>query len=119
MEQLEEEPVEAAVDVPVDVAQVVALGIVAVVGEFRPRAAALGAFLALGASGEQPPNHQLEMVELGDQRRVQQRALPHAVAAAVFRSGVTWARISSMTFSILIPSASPSKLSRRRWRRAG
>jgi hypothetical protein len=74
VEELEEQAVEPAVDVPVDVAQVVALGVVAVVGELRPGAAPLGPLLALGAAGEEPPHDQLEVVELRDQRRVQQRS---------------------------------------------
>src|SRR5882672_26838 len=118
VEELEEEAVESAVDVPVDVAQVVALRIVAVVGEFRARAAPFRPLLALGAPGKKPAHDQLEMVELRDQRSVEERAFLHAVATAAFRSGVTCPRISSMTFSILIPSASPSKLSRMRWRSA-
>ena len=80
MEQLQKQAVEPAEDVPVDVAEVVALDVVAIVGELGARAPATGTLLALRAADEEPPHHQLEVLKLRDQSGVEERlAFLHVV----------------------------------------
>ncbi len=73
-EQLQEELVEPAVDVPVDVPQVVADGVIAMLGELDRRAAALALALALHPADEDLAADQLELLELVQELRVEQRA---------------------------------------------
>ena len=73
-EQLEEQAVEAGVDVPVDEAEVVADDVVAVVGELDALPAPLAPPLALHLAGQHLARHDVELVEPGHERRVEQHA---------------------------------------------
>ena len=73
-EQLQEELVEPAVDVPVDVPQVVADGVVAMLGELDRRPPPLALPLALHPADEDLAADQLELLELVQELRVEQRA---------------------------------------------
>ena len=73
-EQLQEQLVEPAVDVPVDVPQVVAERVVAMLGELDRRAPALALSLAFHPADEDPAADQLELLELVQELRVEQRA---------------------------------------------
>ena len=70
-EELDEEPLETGVDVPVELAQVVAQGIVAVVGELD-RDAALGAAAdPLETTADRALRHQQEALELAQKALVE------------------------------------------------
>ena len=71
--QLQEELVEPAVDVPVDVPQVVAERVVAMLGELDRRTPALALALAFHPADEDPAADQLELLELVQELRVEQR----------------------------------------------
>src|SRR5690606_37907706 len=134
--QAHEQAPEALVDVPVDVAEVVAGGVVAVVGELDAAALLLRAPLGPHAAGEHPPADDRQGLELALEIVAKQlgslraraerlrRAAPaehveHThVAAQALPSGIS-DRICRITSSLRTPSASPSKLKRMRWRRAG
>jgi hypothetical protein len=70
--EFEEELFEAAVDVPVDEAEVVAVDIGAMVGEFDGLAAALRASLALHLALEYLPREDVDRVQPGHELRVKQ-----------------------------------------------
>ena len=72
-EELQEQLVEPAVDVPVDVPQVVADGVVAMLGELDRRAPPLALPLALHPADEDLAADQLELFELVQELRVEQR----------------------------------------------
>ncbi len=128
-EQLQEQLVQPAVDVPVHEAQVVADHVRPVVGELHALPAALGPPLALELALEDLPAEDVQGVQAGDEVAVQQlgdaagRRCPgrgsHFTSMTSSRvRGVFW-RISATTSSLRTPSAWPSKFSRMRWRSEG
>ena len=85
-EELEEELVEPAVDVPVDVPEVVADGVVAMLGELDRRPPPLALALALHPADEDLAADELELLELVQELRVEQRrARRHRHAERVTR----------------------------------
>src|SRR5262249_21715234 len=68
-EELEVEAVEAAVDVPVDVAEVVTRTVRAIVGELHAHALVRAFALAPGSSAEGPPREEGQALELGQELR--------------------------------------------------
>ncbi len=72
-EELDEEPFEAGVGIPVELAQVVARGVVPVVGELDALPAADAAALALHAAGGQPPRGELDLLEAAQEGLVEER----------------------------------------------
>ena len=73
LEELDEKAVEAAVDVPVDGAEVVAGGVVAVVGEFEAGAGLAGAALGAVRAAEKFFREEVELFELGEKGGVEKR----------------------------------------------
>ncbi len=71
-EEAEEETVETGVEVPVEEAKVVADDVVLVVGELDALAFLLAAPLALHAAQEDLARHQLQLLQPGEELRVQQ-----------------------------------------------
>src|SRR5262249_2211779 len=119
LEQPQQQLVEAAVEVPVDVAHVVAERVVAVVGELDAGAGLARAPLGADAPGEQLLRHQVEVLELL-QELVAEEAVPVRESSfGHYLVSGTLSRISATTASVATPSASPSKLRIRRWRSAG
>ena len=72
-EDLEEESVQAAVDVPIDVAEVVAGLVAAVIGEFQPHAAPQGGAVVLALAPEQLAGQQVQGFQLAHEVGVEQR----------------------------------------------
>ena len=64
LEEAQEQSVEALVDVPIEIADVVARLVIAVIGELDAAAALLGAPFGAHAPTENPPAHDGEVVEL-------------------------------------------------------
>ena len=146
-EQLDEQLLEAGVDVPVELAEVVAERVVAVVGELHRLAALHAPSAALEAAADRRSHQQQQALELAQERLVEDRRVdlrrqedraaspaPTAVGgeapasrpgrsvmvAATRRSGRRRRRGSTRTAaSVVMPSASPSKLRMIRWRSAG
>ena len=160
-EQLDEEPLESGVDVPVELAQVVAERVFAVIGELDRLATLDAPAAALEPAADRRAHDQQQPLELAQERlvedgrvdlarqerarcpplpakhrrapshrppqrpvrgglRVEARALGHRGRAAYSTVGTaTASRIARTADSLVMPSASPSKLRMMRWRRAG
>ena len=142
-EELDEEALEPGVDVPVELAQVVAEGVVAVVGELHGLAPLDAPPAALQAAPHRRPDEQQQALELAQERLVEhgrvelggqedlrapgaRRPRPAGRRSWDGRrpgystvAGWTASRIVRTTASGVIPSASPSKLRMSRWRSAG
>ena len=63
MENLDEEAIEAAVEVPIDMAQVIAAGIVAIIGEIETHALVPAAALALDLPTEDTPRLEFHAIK--------------------------------------------------------
>jgi hypothetical protein len=71
--QLDEEPVESAVNVPIDVPYVVAGRVISVFGKFHRRTPALALALSFHPADEDPAAHELELFELVEELWIEQR----------------------------------------------
>src|SRR5205823_958583 len=69
---LEKQPIEPAIDVPVDEAKIIANDVVAIVGELDRLTAPLAPALAFELAGEQLAAHDIELIEPGHEGRVEQ-----------------------------------------------
>ena len=154
-EQLHEELLEPGVDVPVELAKVVAEGVFAVVGELDRLAALDAPPATLEPAADRRAHQQQQPLELAEERLVEDgrvdlartgrpggsRPAEHRATAASARGrrgpGVearslghdrrgystvgtaTASRIARTTASLVMPSASPSKLRMIRWRSDG
>ena len=142
-EELDEQLLEPGVDVPVELAQVVAEGVVAVVGELDRLAALDAPAAALEPAADRRPHQQQQAFELAQEGLVEDGRIDlarqeglagagggrrgEAVHRAVAAGGAgystvgatTASRMDRMTASVVMPSASPSKLRMIRWRSDG
>src|SRR5262249_8285025 len=107
-----EQPLHAAVEVPVDGAQIVAGRVVAGVGELDAAAHAAAAALGAQLAEERPLGHHVQHLELAQEALVEAHGGGHAPSGSA-------RMMASSTASVEMPSASPSKLSSTRWRSAG
>ena len=73
LEEFDEKAVETAVDVPVDGAEIVAGGVVAVVGEFEAGAGLAGAALGAVRAAEKFFREEVELFEFGEKGGVEKR----------------------------------------------
>ena len=71
--EFDEKTVEAAVDVPVDRAKIVADAVVAVVGEFEARSALARAALGMVFAAKNLPREQMELLELGEESGIEEK----------------------------------------------
>src|SRR5262249_9178716 len=121
-ENFEKQPIQTAIDIPVDVAEIISSMIAPVITELQPhtpaqRRAIVLALAPEGFAGQQPQGLQLAH-KLGIEQRAFQPgtftpSLPRSQRACSGRCS-TMSRIRS---ALSIPSASPSKFKMRRWRR--
>src|SRR6185437_10958662 len=124
LEQAHRAALEPAEEIPVQVAQVVAGRVVAMVGELEPGPDAPAAPHAVRAPGGRAADGERQRFELAQESRVEsalgRRRLRRAERTRR-RHGISGSRVSNLptSASAVIPSASPSKLSSTRWRKAG
>jgi len=88
-EQLDVEPLESTVDIPVDVAQVVAVAVGTVIGELHAVAATRTAPLALDAAAERAPRQQGQAFQLSKELRGEQ-ARAGGRRHCAYRSSRAW-----------------------------
>lgn len=62
--ELDEKTVEARIDIPVDRAEIIAEGVIPVVGEFEARAGVAGAALGTMFAAKDFPREHMELIEL-------------------------------------------------------
>ena len=108
-EQLEEQLVEPAVDVPVDVPQVVADRVIAVLGELHRRPPALALPLALHPADEDLAADQLELLQLVQEDRVQERAGLRIAARGPRRSGGIAVGLDGAEAAMTVPRSCAEK----------
>ena len=151
-EELDEQLLEPGVDVPVELAQVVAEGVVAVVGELDRLAALDAPPAALEPAADRRAHQQQQALELAQEGLVEDGRVDLARQERLARAGrrplpgsgrpgtgtgcpslgrrgrsrrystvgaTTASRMARTTASVVMPSASPSKLRMIRWRSDG
>src|SRR3989338_7274603 len=115
--ELEEETLQSAVGVPIDVTEIIASVIFPVTGKFEAETLPERGVLPPGARPREPFRNQPKSLQFLKKLRLQKGR--GAFRRHLYKTSGTRSSTSAKTFSGLIPSASASRLSMIRWPRPG